>query len=483
MRSRPNFVFFIPDQLRYDAVGCFGNPVARTPNIDALAARGTMFTNAYGQHSVCGPSRASFMTGWYPHVLGHRTLTHLLKPWDPNLLRLLKDGGYHVAHVGLRGDTFASGVTKDSTDRFGYAVRPNMVFMRSPFDREHRYARAFYHGKRPHAAQALDFDEACTRTAEEWLADGLPEPWCLYVPLIFPHPPFEVEEPWFSLHERAAMPEPAPVLLDDKPHYMRALHDKYGLARLDASDWAEIAATYYGMVSRVDAQLGRVMAAVERAGASGRTTTFFFTDHGEYLGDYGLVEKWSSGQHDVLLHNPLVIAAAGAPEGNCADSFVELIDLLPTVLEMAELEAQHTHFGRSLCHLLPDGARTHRDAAHSEGGFALHEEPLFERGRFPYDLKAELQHEDPLANGKVVTLRTERWTYCYRLYEANELYERKADPRELTNLSGRAEVADVERELRDQLLEWLFATSDVIPWQPDPRLDDTGALEPRIEEG
>ena len=91
--DRPNLLLFMPDQLRADCVGAFGNAVIRTPAIDALAARGTTFRQAFSQHSVCGPSRVSMFTGWYPHVAGHRTLDNLIKPWEPNLLRLLKDAG------------------------------------------------------------------------------------------------------------------------------------------------------------------------------------------------------------------------------------------------------------------------------------------------------------------------------------------------------------------------------------------------------
>ena len=479
MAERPNLLVFMPDQLRLDAVGCFGNPVARTPEIDALAARGTRFTNAWGQHSVCSPSRVSMMTGWYPHVGGHRTLTHLLKPWDPNLLRLLRDGGYHVAHAGLRGDTFAAGVTKDSTSRFGFAVRPRTVFMPSPFEPEHHLARAFYHGRRDADGVVLDVDEACTRTAEEWLGDGLPEPWVLYVPLIFPHCPFEVEEPWFSMHDRREVPVPVDAQLDDKPRYMRAIRERYGTDRLSASDWAEIVATYYGMVSRVDDQLGRVLRAVERSGAAGRTATVFTTDHGEYLGDYGLVEKWPAGQHACLLHNPLIIAAPGAPEGNVATSFVELVDLLPTLLELGDVEAQHTHFGRSLVPLLHDGNGPHRDAAFAEGGFTRAEEPLLERSGFPYDLKAAIQREDPVSVGRVVSVRTADWSYVHRLYEGNELYDRGADPHERVNLAGRAEHAATETALRERVLDWMLSTADAIPWQADPRMDAEGAIQPR----
>ncbi len=477
--TRPNFVFFIPDQLRYDAVGCFGNERAHTPAIDALAARGTRFTRAYGQHSVCSPSRVSFLTGWYPHVRGHRTLDHLLQADEPNLLRLLKAEGYHVAHAGLRGDTFSRGMTRESTSRFGFAVRPGRIHQPSPYGPEHPLARAFYHGKRETPGVALDFDEAVIRTAEQWLAEGLPEPFVLYLPLVFPHPPFVVEEPWFSLHERASMPPPLEASRDDKPAYMQALVDRYGTERLAPGDWAEIRATYAGMVSRVDDQLGRILRAVEAAGLEASTTTFFFTDHGEYLGDFGLIEKWPSGQHECLLHNPLVIATPDGVEGGHAEGFVELVDLVPTVLELAGVEAGYSHFGRSLVPLLSNPALPHREAAFSEGGFRLDESHLFEQAPFPYDLKAAVQNEQPVTNGRVMSLRTERYTYCRRLYESDELYDRQADPHERVNLAGDPAHRDVLAEHRERLLDHLCATADVIPWEKDPRFDTEGQVEPR----
>jgi arylsulfatase A-like enzyme len=481
--SRPNLVIFIPDQLRYDALGCSGNPLASTPNIDALAARGTRFENAYVQHSVCSPSRVSFLTGWYPHTRGHRTLGHLLKPWEPNLLRMLKDAGYYCAHAGLRGDTFAPGVTKDSTNRFGFSVRPARMFGKSPYEHDHRLARTFYHGRRASKGPVLDFDEACIRTSEEWLAEGMPEPWVLYVPLIFPHPPFEVEEPWFSLHDRSAMPVPLSPADErgEKPSYMQSIRQRYGTHRMSAADWAELAATYHGMVSRVDAQLGRIMQAVDRAGATQRTATFFFTDHGEYLGDYGLVEKWPSGQHECLLRDPLIVATPDGREGNVADAFVELVDLLPTICELADVESAHTHFGKSFAPLLQRGAAPHRDAAFSEGGFLLSEEALLERSGFPYDLKAGIQHDTPVSVGKVASIRTADWTYCRRLYEPDELYDRRRDPGELANLAQQPEHAAVLAQLRERMLDWMMDSADVFPWQEDPRFDVEGAVSPPEE--
>ncbi len=195
-----------------------------------------------------------------------------------------------------------------------------------------------------------------------------------------------------------------------------------------------------------------------------------------------MIEKWASGQHDCLLHNPLVAAIPGGSEGNAATALVELIDLVPTLLELADVEPGYTHFGRSLVHLSVDGSRPHREAAFSEGGFATHEEPLFESAGFPYDLKAAIQHEDPVSNGKVTTIRTRNWIYCHRLYEADELYDRAADPEQLVNLATRADLAETLTMLREKILDWMLATADVLPWRADRRFDTEGAIKARVDD-
>ncbi|HVX18529.1 MAG TPA: sulfatase-like hydrolase/transferase [Acidimicrobiales bacterium] len=475
--SRPNIVVFIPDQLRYDALGCSGNPVASTPNIDALAARGTRFANAFGQHPFCSQSRVSFLTGWYPHVHGHRTLTQLIKPWHPDSLGLLKASGYHVAHAGIRGDTYAPGGTKASTSRFGWTEMPEALYSRSPYGPDHRFGRAFYHGQRPEPL--VDMDEATVRTALAWLAEGLPEPWVLYVPLVFPHPPFEVADPWYSLHDRADVPLPVapPTSTDGEPVFKREIRARYGLDRLDEAEWRELVATYYGMVSRVDDMLGRVLGGVAAAGAEDRTAVLFFPDHGEYLGDHGLIEKWVSGQDECLLHNPLIVHVPGGREGQVAEGMAELIDVAPTLLELGEVDVPHRQFGRSLVHLAHDATADHRDIACSDGGLALEDASSSGPQPFPYDLKHGLEREVPLTAGKVSTLRTDRWTYVHRSHEGPELYDRIADPHETRNLAGDDAHAAVADELRGRLLSWLVETADVIG-PTDPRNDLDGAQLP-----
>ena len=414
------------------------------------------------------------LTGWYPHVSGHRTLDNLLKPWEPNLLATLRAAGYHVAWPGIRGDTFAPGGTAAATDFFGFIVKPSLEAMaalyRETFPPGHRLRHAHYVG-RLDGGEPLDFDEAAVQTGIRLVDEGLPEPFVLVVTLFAPHPPFAVAEPWYSLHDRDDMPTPAPVG-SGKPAFMAALRQAGGLDEITLEDWAEIAATYHGMVSRVDDQFGRVLAALDRAGVRDRTVVCFHTDHGEYLGDYGLVEKWPSGLDDCLVRNPLVIAGPGLAEGQEYTGLVEMVDIVPTVCELAETEVGHVHFGRSLLPVLRGEDVSHREAAFSEGGFRLDEEPQDEPvAGYPYDLKTSLLHERPELVGRAVSMRTDHWTYVYRSGEGDELYERSTDPGELTNLVGRPEHAVTVMEMRHQVLDWLVNTSDVVPLTRDPRLE------------
>lgn len=472
MSHRPNFLIFVPDQLRADAVGAFGNPRAHTPALDALAARGTRFTNAFVQHPVCSPSRASFLTGWYPHTAGHRTLTSLLRPHEPNLLRSLKEAGYHVTWLGKRGDTFAPGVTELSVHEYGFnePVADDLTVVGGQGPSRQRgfpddvWARLFYRGERP--VGEVDHDEAAIQAGERWLADPPGEPWVLFVPLFAPHCPFEVEQPWFGMHDRAAVGDPVPPgELTGEPRFMQAIRDAYGLDRVTPEMWREVIATYYGMISRLDHQLGRLLAKTDES----TTVTLFFADHGEYLGDYGLIEKWPTALQPCITRDPLIIAGGGLPGGNVYDGMVELLDIVPTVLELAGVEPGYRHFGRSLLPAIQDTTVQHREYAFTEAGFALEEAGWLPRPGFPYDLKGALQNERPDLVGKAIAVRDRAWTYVWRRYEQAELYHRVTDPQERENLAQRPEYRQALTRLHNAMLTWLVDTADVIPAGEDPR--------------
>ncbi|KAK3307773.1 alkaline-phosphatase-like protein [Chaetomium strumarium] len=499
--GRPNYIIFMPDQLRYDSLGCTqratpskpGFADIKTPHLDAFAARGSLFTNCFTQASVCSQSRCSMFTGTYPHVSGHRSLDNLIKPWEPNVLRSLKESGYHVACLAPRGDTFAPGVTELSVTEYGFLETPEFMpaFGKGNQEKDESiWGRLFYRGLRG-ADRAVDYDEALVRSALAWLeCPPRDRPWVLFMPLVFPHCPFQVEEPFFSMYDRASVPDVEALpsrRTGYEPQYMRRIREQYGTDRATPDIWREIKATYYGMVTRLDEQFGRVMRRVDELGLWKDTVTMFFTDHGEYLGDHGLIEKWPSGLSDSLVHEPLIIGGAGLPEGQVITSMAEMVDLVPTMLEMSGIGQTFAHNGLSWVPLLlrgdGDGDRTkphqHKEYAFSEGGFLESEEPLLEQAPYPYDLKAGLQHQDTRLVGKAVSLRDATWTYVYRLYEPAELYHRQNDPHELHNLAADPAHAHLVAKYEQVVLRWLLETGDVLPWTRDPRMPEVKLKSPR----
>ena len=476
----------MPDQLRYDSLGCTTGPgsLIRTPNIDAFAKRGTRFTNCFVQASVCSQSRCSMFTGMYPHVSGHRSLENLIKPWKPNMFRSLKENGYHVACLAPRGDTFAPTVTELSVTEYGFLETPEFL-PKVAGDREVNesiWGRLFYKGLR-NAEEALDYDDAVVRSALKWL-ECPPEdkPWVLFMPLIFPHCPFQVEEPYFSMYDRSkftkATPEPS-QRTGYEPRYMKTIRERYDTARATPEIWAEVKATYYGMITRLDDQFGRIIQKLDDLKLWEDTISMFFTDHGEYLGDHGLIEKWPSGLSDSLTHEPLIVGGGGLPEGEVSSVMCEMVDLVPTVFELAGIKEHFPHNGTSLVPVIVDREPFHKMYAYTEGGFLISEEPLLEQAPFPYDIKAGLQHEDTSLVGKAISMRNNEWTYVYRLYEPAELYNRQSDPCELHNLAADPEYTPVANMLQNEMFRWLMAGSDFLPWTKDDRFPKVDLESPK----
>jgi arylsulfatase A-like enzyme len=259
---------------------------------------------------------------------------------------------------------------------------------------------------------------------------------------------------------------------------MQAIRERYGTNRATPDMWAEITATYYGMISRLDDQFGRIMKFVEEKNLLENTITLFFTDHGEYLGDYGLIEKWPSGLSDSLVREPLIIGGAGLPTGKINDSMAEMVDLIPTLFQLCGIGEHFPHNGKSLVPTILHGTE-HKEFAFSEGGFLKSEEPLLEQAPYPYDIKAALQHEDTTLVGKAISIRSKEWTYIYRLYEPAELYSRINDPQELHNLASNPQHIHISRMMESAMFKWLVETSDYLPWQKDPRFPEVKLESPR----
>lgn len=234
------------------------------------------------------------------------------------------------------------------------------------------------------------------------------------------------------------------------------------------------------MISRLDDQFGRVVDKIDTLGLWDSTVTMFFSDHGEYLGDHGLVEKWPTGMSDCLTREPLIIAGAGLPKGKTFDEMAEMVDLVPTVFELCTIPETFATNGKSWLPSMLLG-RPHKEYAFVEAGYLRSEEPLIETSPFPYDIKADLQHEDVTLAGKAVAVRNKEWAYVYRLYEPAELYSRVDDPSELHNLAALPDYQPLVRMFEAVLLRWQMETSDFLPYKVDPRFPEIALEDPRSQ--
>jgi arylsulfatase A-like enzyme len=488
--TRPHIVIFNPDQWRGDALGHMGNPAARTPVLDRWAETDAVsFSRAFCQNPVCTPSRCSFMTGWYPHVRGHRTMFHMLCPDEPCLLRTLKDHGYCVWWGGKNDLVPAQhGFDAYCSVKYTPSERPRPMFA---MDRAAEWRGApgddtyysFQVGRLDTGGNAIyrDSDWANIEGAIDLIHhhDG-EQPLCIYLPLTYPHPPYAVEDPWFSAIDRGALPPriPAPGTWAGKPSMLAGIAERQGLSGWSEDRWDELRATYLGMCARVDHQFGLLLEALRAAGIYDDTAVFFFSDHGDFTGDYGLVEKTQNTFEDCLTRVPLLVKPpVGIPvQPRITDALVELIDIPATVEAMTGIAPRHTHFGRSLLPLLANDTDTGREAVFCEGGRLEGENQARETesggAQDPgmlYWPRLNVQVENDVAHTKAIMCRTIDHKYVRRLYEGDELYDLRRDPAELRNCIDDPAYAGIARQMRDRLLTHLLETSDAVPFDTDRR--------------
>jgi len=492
-QKKPHIVLFNPDQWRGDILGHLGNPAAVTPNLDRrVATDAVSFRNAFAQNPICAPSRCSFMSGWYPHVRGHRTLYHMMGPDEPVLLRDLKEFGYFVWWGG-KNDLVPS--------QFGFADHCDLKFtpQHTPArplwwnlhswdewrgePQDDRYY-SFYYGliDVPQGEPYIyDYDWAVIEGAVDFIRNAPPDqPLCIYIALGYPHPPFAVEDPWYSQIDRNKIPPriPTPDHWDGYPSMMKGIYDLQGLQDWSEERFTELIATYYGMCARVDAQFGMLVEALREVGIYDDTAIFAFSDHGEFAGNYGLVEKTQNTFQDCLTRVPFIVKppAGTSIEPGVREALVELVDLRATVEALTGLEPSHTHFGRSLLPVLADGNQPHRDAVFCEGGRIHGETHCMEQESVPEDGPSSLywpklatQASEGPEHTKAVMCRTDSHKYIMRLYEVDELYDLEADPQELHNLIDDPRYAGILTELKDRLLRFFLETGDVVPYRIDRR--------------
>jgi arylsulfatase A-like enzyme len=500
MKKRPHIIVFNPDQWRGDILGHVGNPAAVTPNLDRLVQEDAVsFSSAFCQNTVCTPSRCSFMTGWYPHVRGHRTMHHMLHPecGEPNLLKILKEDGYFVWWGGKNDLTPGqTDVTSYCDVRFHPTAKDYERWKCSPREGNHGGNLAwrgpkegdnfysFFKGRLDKKDDDLycDGDWAMVLGALDFVRNyDKDKPLCIYLPLSYPHPPYCVEEPWYSMIDRQKLPCRArhPENWAGKPSILREIWKNQRLQGWSEERWTELRAAYYGMCARLDHQFGLLMDALRESKMYDDAAVFFFSDHGDYAGDYGIVEKTQNTFDDCLSRVPfLVKPPVDIPvKPRVCSALVELVDFPATVYDLTGIDPGYDHFGKSLLPLLAGQTEEHRDAVFCEGGRRKGEVQAMEResvsagcddGLYSPRLRLQIDDDGPY-HTKATMCRTQTHKYVHRLYEQHELYDLVADPLEETNVIDNPAYHDVLAELKERALRWYMETCDVVPRKPDKR--------------
>lgn len=431
-KTRPNVLFIMSDQHRFDYVGASdvgdAAPFVRTPNLDRLAARGTQFTQCTTNSPVCAPARIGLATGLHPARLGSLGNDSYLPRRVTTYYQRLRDVGYRVGCVGKldlakpdpyngrygdRPCVYAWGFThpeecegKMHAGKFPTPMGPYGFYLQSQglyqaFHEDYQARSAEGWVRDAHRDSVLPteaFEDAYIgRRAAEWL-DSVPTdfPWHYFVSFVGPHNPFDPPTEYAEHFRDAPMPDPIFDTLEGKPDWVKAKDQ--GLTP------EEITVTqrqYCAAIELIDDQIGRMMDVLESRGMLDNTIIVYTSDHGEMLGDHGLYTK--SVPYEASVRVPLLLAGPGI-ESKTSHALVELIDLNPTVCELAGLPRQEDIDARSLVPVLTGEHNEHRP-------------------------------ETVSAIRNFRCLRTRAFKYVEHLNDRDELYDLQEDPSELINVA------------------------------------------------
>jgi len=448
-KKLPNVLWIMTDDQRPDSLGCYGAGWARTPNIDRIAERGVLFEHAVAQCPVCMPSRTSILTGKYCHTLGilenvRRRVPESVRPLTAPFI----ERGYQTVNIGklhYAGKRPFS-IARPSPGYGGRAATP--FALKAGYDPK-KYGvvnlptplNVIIAGRYPLPEEKTE-PAMCVEKAIDFLQSEAKEPFLLKVSIIAPHTPVLPPRPYDTLIDPSSvrLPLPSKEELEGKSRYEReVLREFQGNSTLTPEQIATARAHYYGFVAMVDHHIGRLLAAVKKRGLMSNTIVAFASDQGVELGEHGIFMKRNF--YEQTVKTPLILSWPGRlPEGKRVASPVEMVDFLPTLLELAGLSFEGETAGKSLAKLAQGQRKAFREATFSEIDYGVSQWPSLRDG-----------------GGRRVMVRTQRWKMCCFVNQANrdgDLYDLKADPGETKNLFLDKNYSPVISKLSRLLSEW-----------------------------
>ena len=514
-KQTKNILFIMCDQLRFDYLSCSGHPTIKTPNIDKLAKRGVMFSNAYCQSPICGPSRMSAYTGRYvsshgsssnfaPLRVGEKNIGHHLNPLgvrtvlvgkthiiadQEGMERLGVDAesaiGVHHAQAGFEVYERDDGVHPDTM------VKPNLKYNKylkskgydedenpwhwaaNSVETQNGVRSGFFNDQVDLPARVSDEDSETpymTRRAIEFLSeDNGKKPWLLHLSYIKPHWPYVAPAPYNSMYsvEDVIPPNKAEHELKDPNQLMGCFMNRVA-GKTFGEDYAreKVIPVYMGLITQIDDQLGILFEFMEANGLMENTMIVFTSDHGDYLGDHWMGDK--DYFHDPSVKIPMIIAdpsqEANKTRGTTDDSMVELIDLLPTFLEFYECSVEKNVLdGLSLLPKIRGREADWRSAVVSEYDYSCQ---VFrpELERMPLDCRSYM-------------IADEKWKYIHAPGFPPVLFDRVNDPAELNDLGRNPEYEHICDLMFKKLADWSLQYRQRETWTEDKNLHMTGLEE------
>lgn len=454
MRERPNIVMIVTDQERYDVVGANGSAVCRTPHLDELASSGTRFTQAFTPAALCSPSRASMLTGLLPHSHGILNNTHgpdaLRRDLDREITtfpELLAKDGYRCGFVGKWHAGWEEGPTErgfhDSfAQRYDVDQAEQDRSLLNPITARFQHDEMTIAGIDTRPIEETEAFRETSRAIELLQSYATTDsPFLLRIDYEGPHHPYMPPEPYASMYDPVSI-APWPNFEDElttKPHAQFRLREQRGVDGFEQwKDWQQIVALYFGFVTFIDSQIGRLCEAIDDLGLTNETVIIHTSDHGDMTGSHGGQFNKGPLMYDELYRVPLIIKDPQARR-SVVNELVMTLDLMPTVLELAGLPVPDGIHARSLLPIIRNESPTGDDARDS--------------------VFAEF-HGDEWGLISQRMVRTREAKYVYTPHGEDELYDLNEDPFEMRNLAGLPEAETLETKMRQLTIRWMQETND-----------------------